>query len=340
MLVKSLLIVSQGSIGRRHLRIARKLLPHANIFVLRHKPCESIPEYANGCVNSLEEALAYSPQAAVIASPSTYHMQSAQPLAENGVHLLVEKPIAASLEGVQKLLATCATRRLVLMTAYNLRFLPSLQEYRRLIQTGCIGKVISVRSEIGQHLPSWRPGSDYRQSVSALRALGGGVLLELSHEIDYLRWIFGEVAWVQASLSKQSSFAIDVEDTAHLVLGFTPDNDGRKLIGSLNMDFVRPDITRQCLAIGEQGSLRWNGLTGIIEMFPVDGVGWETVFTHMPEHDESYKLELLHFFECINTGKKPMIDGWDGIATLRIIEAARKSAAGSVAISVSSELAV
>ena len=83
------------------------------------------------------------------------------------------------------------------MTAYNLRFLPSLQAYRERIQFGVIGKVLSVRCEIGQYLPSWRPGSDYRQAVSASRALGGGALLELSHEIDYLRWIFGEVAWVQ-----------------------------------------------------------------------------------------------------------------------------------------------
>lgn len=327
MLVESLLIVGHGSMGRRHLRLARELLPSARIWVLRHQLCDSIPEDADGCFNSLEEALAYSPQAAVIASPSTHHMQTAQPLADNGVHLLVEKPIANSLEGMEKLLSTCATHKIVLMTGYNLRFLPSLQEYRRLIKCGRIGKVISVRSEIGQYLPSWRPSSDYRQSVSALRALGGGVLLELSHEIDYLRWIFGEVEWVQASLSKQSSLEIDVEDTAHLVLGFSSDNEGRKLIGSLNMDFIRPDATRQCVAIGEQGSLRWNGLTGIIEMFPVGGVEWETVFIHMPERDESYKSELQHFFECIRTAKEPIVGGWDGIAALRIIEAARQSVA-------------
>jgi len=325
-LIERLLIVGYGSIGRRHVRIARALLPYADIRILPNKPLESTPEYANSCVSNLHEALAFSPQAAVIASPSTFHMQSAQPLAEAGVHLLVEKPLAANIEGVGKLIATCESRNLVLMTAYNLRFLPSLQKYRALIQSGSIGKVISVRSEIGQHLSLWRPNLDYRQSVSASRKLGGGVLLELSHEIDYLRWIFGEVEWVLASLTKQSDLEIDVEDCAHLILGFDPDFNGRKLVANLSMDFIRQDTTRQCLAIGVQGSLRWCGLTGDIEMFPAAGTAWESIFCIPAKPEESYKLEWIHFLDCINDGSKPLVDGQDGISVLRIVEAARISA--------------
>lgn len=326
MLIERLLIVGHGSIGQRHLRIARELLPNADIRVLRHQKCESVPAFANACVSSLDEALAFSPQVAVIASPSTFHMHTALPLAESGAHLLVEKPLAASLDGVSRLIQICAARGTVLMTAYNLRFMPSLQAYRNLIQSGRIGRVISVRCEIGQYLPSWRPDSDYRQGVSASLQLGGGVLLELSHEIDYLRWIFGEVAWVQAVLSRQSSLEIDVEDTAHLILGFEPDADSRALITSLNMDFVRHDTTRQCLAIGEQGSLRWNGVTGIVEFFPAGGTSWESVFAHPPQRDESYTAEWQHFLTCIRDGAAPLISGQDGLSVLKIIDAARRSA--------------
>lgn len=336
-MVDRLLIVGHGSMGQRHLRISRALLPSADIRVLRHQRCESIPEYANGCTNSLDEALAFAPQVAVICSPATFHLQTAQPLAEVGAHLLVEKPLAASLEGVGELLSTCAERKSVLMTAYNLRFLTSLQEYRRLIQSGRIGRVISVRCEIGQYLPSWRPGYDYRKGVSASFALGGGAVLELSHEIDYLRWIFGEVAWVQASLSCQSELEIDVEDTAHLILGFDPDKDGRKLIANLSMDFVRHDTTRQCIAIGEYGSLRWNGITGAVDFFSAGGAVWKTVFVHPPQRDESYTLEWQHFLDCIDTGAAPLISGRDGLAALRVIEAARFSAAANVATSVERE---
>ncbi len=331
-MITRLLVVGYGSIGQRHLRIARALLPETDIRVLRHQPCESTPEYADGCMSDLSDAIAFAPQAAVICNPSTFHVPTAQPLAEAGVHLLVEKPIAGTLYGLENLLTTCAARKLVLMTAYNLRFVSSLREYRRQIQSGCIGRVISVRCEIGQNLLSWRPGADYRRGVSASRGLGGGVLLELSHEIDYLRWIFGEVAWVKASLSRQSDLEIDVEDTAHLILGFAPDGDGRKLITNLSMDFVRHDANRQCLAIGEQGSLRWNGLTGVIDFFPAGGVAWAPVFSRPPERDESYTLEWEHFLACIRDGHTPLISGEDGLAVLSIIEAARRSAAANDAI--------
>ena len=340
MLVDSMnriLIIGHGSIGQRHLRIARGLLPNADIRVFRHQKCEFVPDYADGCMSSLDEALAFAPQAAVIASPSTFHLQTAQPLAEAGVHLLVEKPLASSSGDVAQLLTSCAAHGNVLMTAYNLRFLPSLQAYRNKVQSGAIGRVLSVRCEIGQYLPSWRPGSDYRQGVTASRALGGGALLELSHEIDYLRWIFGEVAWVRASLSKQSNLEIDVEDTAHLILGFETDGEGRQLIANLSMDLVRQDTTRLCLAIGELGSLRWNGLTGIVEFFPAGGTAWEKVIEHTPQRDESYNAEWQHFLACIRDGVAPLISGRDGLAALSIIEAARCSAAANDATPVVTE---
>lgn len=331
-MVKRLLIVGYGSIGQRHLHIARKLLPEADIRVMRHQYSELIPECANGVIFGLNDALAYRPDAVVICNPSTFHMEVAQPFAEAGSHLLVEKPLAASMQGVAELLTACADRQLVLMTAYNLRFMPSLQEFRRLIQLGCIGKVISVRCEIGQFLPYWRPEVDYQLSVSASRSLGGGVLLELSHEIDYLRWIFGEIVWTQASLTRQSNLAIDVEDTAHLILGFEPDQDGRQLIANLNMDFVRHDTTRQCFAIGDQGSLRWNGLTGEVEKFTLDSGEWVQVFIHSPLPNESYTMEWQHFLGCIQKNSVPLVSGRDGLAVLTIIEAARQSSISKGAI--------
>ena len=140
------------------------------------------------------------------------------------------------------------------MTGYNLRFSPSLMYFNELIKKNIVGQILSVRCEVGQYLPEWRPNKDYRKTVSANFHLGGGVLLELSHEIDYLRWIFGEVDWVRATLAQQSSLVFDVEDSAHLTLGFLPNENGRQLIGTLNLDFIRHDQTRACIAIGEKGA--------------------------------------------------------------------------------------
>ena len=325
MLINRILVVGLGSIGQRHLRLARELLPHADIRVLRHQECDSTPEHADGCFSRLDQALDFAPQVAVIASPATFHLDMARSLAQAGVHLLVEKPLAASQDGIPLLLESCRAQGLVLLTGYNLRFLPSLQRFRSQLKERRIGRVLSVRCEIGQYLPSWRPDADYRRGVSARRELGGGALLELSHELDYLRWIFGEVDWVKATLSRQSGLEIDVEDTAHLILGFVPEEDDRRLIGTLNMDFIRHDAVRLCVAIGEDGSLRWNGLTGVVEHLEAGSKEWCEIFRHQHQRDESYRAEWQHFLACVREQSAPLISGDDGFRVMQVIEAARQA---------------
>lgn len=322
-MIDRILIVGLGSIGKRHLRLARELFPQADIRVLRHQESTLIPEYSNGCFSDIGQAVEFAPHIAVIANPAPFHIASAQRLADAGVHLLIEKPIAACVDGVARLLDSVRERGTTLLTGYNLRFLPSLQKFRDLLQAKEIGNVWSVRCEIGQYLPSWRPDTDYRQNVSARHELGGGALLELSHEIDYLRWIFGEVRNVNAKISRQSTLDIDVEDTAHLILGFAIRADGSQLISTLNMDFIRHDTTRLCTAIGEKGSLRWNGLTGAVEKFDVGAKEWRELFRHQHQRDDSYLAEWQHFLTCIKEQKVPLISGEDGLRVLQIIEAAR-----------------
>lgn len=325
-MLERLLIVGLGSIGSRHVRLARELVPGGQIVVLRHRSCQDVQSIGiDDCVTSLAEALKFRPQAAVIANPATHHLDVALLLAQAGVHLLIEKPISSSTQGVPELIDVCQAQGITLMTGYNMRFLPSLQRFRELLEEKRGGRVLSVRAEVGQYLPSWRPSSDYRQTVSAKAALGGGVLLELSHEIDYLRWLFGEVAWVNAIQRKQSDLEIDVEDTAHLILGFAHETGDVPVIAALDMDFIRHDTTRTCTVIGETASLRWNALAGTVEIFEQGGSAWQTIYTHQSQRDDSYLAEWRHFLACITDGGPPIISGHDGLAVLRVIEAARHS---------------
>ena len=326
-MVERILVAGYGSIGQRHLRIIRASLPDADIRLLRHQPCPSAPPEANGCFSSLDEACAFEPQAAVIANPAPFHVETALALAAVGCHLLIEKPLAHEPTGVPALLQRAADMGVTLQVGYNLRYLPSLKNFRARIQGGAIGRILSVRCEIGQYLPSWRPDTDYRTGVSARRALGGGVLLELSHELDYLRWIFGEVAWVHAWLGQQSDLEIDVEDTAHLVLGFVPAVNGRAPVAAVSLDFIRQDTTRTCTAIGDQGTLRWNGLTGQVDLLPVGRQDWQPLYQHAHQRDDSYRDQWQDFLTCATTGSPPAgASGQDGLAVLQIIDAARQSA--------------
>ncbi len=328
------LIVGFGSIGRRHVRLLRGLIPEAVIVVLRRSNCEDLVIHGvDHCVITIEEALQLNPQAAVIANPANYHVEVALSLAKAGVHLLIEKPISNTEKGVLELIEICRYQKLILMVGYNLRFLPSLQKFRQLINDECMGRVLSVRAEVGQYLPSWRPDSDYRNTVTAKAALGGGVLLELSHDIDYLRWIFGEVDWVISSLSKQSDLDIDVEDTAHLILGFSSDSEKGSLRAVLSMDCIRHDAMRGCTVIGEKGSLRWNAVAGTIEFFEQGSShGWDLLFEHIDQRDDSYLAEWHHFLNLFDEKESPSASGDDGLAVLRIIEAARQSSESGMKI--------
>ncbi len=319
------LIVSLSGIGRRHLRNLRALRPDAQIAVLRqHAPLENgeVPEGADLQFATLEQALAFRPDAAIIAGPATTHLGAALPLAQAGVHLLIEKPLAGSLEGVDALVAHCKKNALVLMIGYNLRFSPSLGEVRRLIAVGAIGPILGARAEVGQYLPDWRPGSDYRASVSARRLLGGGVILELSHEFDYLYWMFGLPARVTAHGGQYSQLEIDVEDMVEVTLEYELP---RRLI-NIHLDMVQRAPVRRCRFIGEMGTLLWDGLTGRIECYKAETSKWENLDQFAcSDHNQMYLDELEHFFRCTEYGEASLVDGAQGRDVLSIAHAVRVS---------------
>jgi len=210
------------------------------------------------------------------------------------------------------------------MTGYNMRFFPSLIEFKKQIHCKKIGKIYSIRSEIGQYLPNWRTESDYRCGVSAQQKLGGGALLELSHEIDYLSWIFGGISWVKSHVSKQSDLEVDVEDSAQVILGFK-EVEGAVLTASLNIDFIRHDTTRRCYAIGEKGTLLWDGIKGQVEFFEKSSTHWEVLFSSSPDRDFTYTEEIKSFFSSVDTNKKPYISGEDGLKAVNIIKDIKES---------------
>lgn len=324
--MQRVLLVGYGSIGQRHLRIVRESLPDALILVFRHQPTTDIPEMADLITSSMDVVRSFAPEAAIVANPAPFHLEIATALAVMGCHLLIEKPVSDKSGGVEDFLETARAAGVICQVGYNLRYLPSLSRFRDLINDGLVGKPLSVRCEIGQYLPSWRPDTDYRTGVSARSDMGGGVLLELSHEIDYLRWIFGEVYWVSSWVGNVGDLDIDVEDTAHTILGFKSKGLRKPVIANLNLDFIRRDTTRICTVIGTDGSLRWNGLTGVIDIYKSGSNSWDEYVVIPHQRDDSYRAQWDHFLSSTAGCKEPLVDGNAGLEVLKIVEAAKASA--------------
>jgi predicted dehydrogenase len=317
------LIVNLGGIGRRHLANFRCLAPHADITVWRRRPTDlAIPEGADAVVFSLEDALARAPEVAVLAGPATTHVAAGLALARAGCALFIEKPLSHALDGVEELLSLCRVRRLPLMVGYNLRFHPSLRIVRNAVTEGGIGRVLAIRAEVGQYLPDWRPGSDYRASVSARSDLGGGVALELSHELDYVRWICGPVATVSAEAGKLSDLDLDVEDTMEIILRFSSG-----ALGSVHLDMTQRVPVRQCRVVGTKGSVTWDGLSGEARLYCAEAGQWSTLYPAGDfDRNQMYVDEMAAFLDAVLRGCEPPVSGVDGRAALDIALAAKRSA--------------
>jgi len=329
--VSRVVVVSLGSIGRRHLANLRSLYPAMRIAVWRRPgSAEEAPPGADRLCSSLEDVLRFRPDAAIIASPTVTHLDIAIRLASEGIHLFIEKPIAHQITGIDELLAVCNQNKLVLMVGYNLRFLPSLRRARHLILDGAIGGVISARAEVGQYLPTWRPDSDYREGVTARSDLGGGVLLELSHEIDYVLWIFGAPTRVIATGGRYGDLEIDVEDVMELLLLY----DSPARLVSVHLDMLQRAPIRQCRFIGSDGVLVWDGLKDEVNWHK-KGAWQMAEDVSMADKNQLYRDELRHFFACIEAHAPPACSGEDGLAVMAVVDAARKSMASGRVIELS-----
>ena len=322
-----ILIIGLGSVGVRHLRIARNLFPKADIRTLSNRTDSESLGFANGNFGTITEATKYAPQITVVASPTTSHLGHALEMANTGSHLLIEKPISDTQIGVMGLIEICREKKTSLAVGYNLRFSPSLQVLHKLLSDNLLGGIYSVRCEVGKYLPTWRPDRDYREGISARKDLGGGVLLELSHEIDYLQWLFGDVDWVHSTATNQSKLKIDVEDSVHSILGFKTNVRNQQLVGILSLDFIRHDETRGCTVIGEKGTLVWDGVKGEVRCYLESEGKWVVLFQQEPKKDETYFAEWKNFLDSITRGVEPLVTGTQGLKVLETIEAIRNSAA-------------
>jgi len=319
----SFLIVGFGSIGKRHRDILRTMFPYSNLRILKIYNLIVDKEFQNDIFLNIEDASLFKPDVTVVCSPASTHMLYAQIFADNKSSIFIEKPISTSPNGIKNLIKTCEQNRTVLQVGYNLRFSVSLQKFKEIVGSGQLGVLQKIECETGQYLPDWRPESDYRVGVSARKELGGGVLLELSHEIDYLRWIFGEVIWVSGELTTESDLEIDVEDTAQFKMGFHDMSDLNGLVADVTLDFVRRTPSRICRVYGSIANLEWNGLTGEVSIFEHNKNAWEKIYTDPNDLNKTYELEWLSFIDSVNTGNKPFVTGEDGLRVIEIIEAIR-----------------
>lgn len=316
------LISGIGSIGLRHLRLFRELGIKDFVLVTTKKR-DQIPENKNNIVTigNLDKAIEHCPDFAVIANPTAFHISNAQKLAKAGIPFLIEKPVSDKIEGLSDLKRIVHKKNIPVMVAFQLRQHPFFQKLRQVVESGVIGEPIGLQGHVGQYLPDWRPNDDYTKCYSAKREFGGGVILDLCHEIDIALELFGEVRKVSCISGKFSDLDIDTEDLAEISLIHT-----NKKISHLHLDYLERGYKWFTRIIGTQGSVIWNYGRKFIEI--TDTKGSATRWEDAPEIDRDwlFRSQGKHWLGVLEKNIEPSVGLDQGISVCRIAIAAKQSA--------------
>lgn len=183
-----ILFIGFGSIAKKHFTAVLNLYPGTQCYALRSQPDAAL---IPGIINLYSwDDLPVSIDFAIVSSPTYKHAADIKELTERRIPLFLEKPIAHKLTGLDELSHEIKKTALPTYVACNLRFLPVLKILRQEIVKN--NKIINeVLIYAGSYLPDWRPHLDFRKNYSAHEDMGGGVHLDLFHELDYACWLFG-----------------------------------------------------------------------------------------------------------------------------------------------------
>ncbi len=288
------LVVGSGSIAQRHVR---NLLAMGvgEVLVLTARDVSDVESFADARVRILPEVPADCPPLAIIANDTHKHAATARGLVARGVHLLMEKPVAdgfsAELDALRDEIREAGV---VVRVAYNLRFLGVMDKIAQTLRDRTLGQLLFARIEVGQWLPDWRPNRSLAQLYSASSQRGGGVGLDLSHEIDYMLMLFGTPVHHCVRYSRTGVLGIEAADVFDGIYSF---DDG--FTCTLHMDYLERSRRRRIRIVGSEGVLECD-IPG--RSFDIIGACGESHATDeaLFDTDATYVRELESFFSAVD----------------------------------------
>lgn len=317
------LFVGLGSIGQRHLKNLREITDERILaYSANPKTHKNFAvKYNVEVFSDFNKALVKKPEIVFITNPTSLHLPYALKAAKQGCHLFIEKPVSHNLDNVDKLFKIVSQKKTVCQVAFQLRFHPSLLLIKKLIEDKRIGKILFSGIEVGQYLPDWHPGEDYRTGYAARKDLGGGVILTLIHELDYAYWLFGNIKSVSAYIGKVSPLEIDVEDLAVITA-----KTKTGAILEIHLDYIQRPMSRSCRIVGEKGKIEWDYAKNEVKLF-IGQTGRSKIFKAKNfEKNKMYQAELDHFLKCVKRQAEPRPKAKEVKAVMEFVAAVKKSA--------------
>lgn len=313
-----ILLIGLGSIGKRHLQNILFLGYNQITVVSRSaqlpEPFSHVTVFPN-----LQQALSHSQySAAILCTPTACHYPAILDLLTAQVpKIYIEKPVSHQLEGFDKIFKLAAAYPNKIVVGYDLHFDPGLQHVKNLLQSKAIGQIASINAQVGQYLPDWRPYEDYRQGMSAKKATGGGVMLDLVHEFDYVLWLVGKVAKVGCFYTNTGALTIETEDVCDVLLQFETG-----ATGTIHLDYLQQKLVRNCLITGFEGSIYWNLAASEVSWIDKDKKEHYYTYVGFERNDRFIKIMQAFLSDTWDAGLTTLAQG---VESLLLVNAAKYS---------------
>jgi predicted dehydrogenase len=299
-----ILIVGLGSIGKKHVKAIKSILPNAEIFALRSKiNAEKLPGVTN--IFNLVEIASVTIDFAIIANPTSEHKRTIEQLTKYDFPLFIEKPVSSLLD-IEDLINSINSKRISTYVACNLRFLDCIKFIKEKLPQMQNKKLNEVNVYCGSYLPDWRPNIDFRKTYSAIAELGGGVHIDLIHELDYIYWLFGTPKEVKRYFRSQSSLSVSSFDYANYVL------DYNGFCASVVLNYYRRDPKRSLELVFEDET--WN-IDLLKNQITCNN---QTIFSSEQRIANTYQTQMEYFINCFSEKTKTFNTISDAYNVLKI----------------------
>jgi len=299
-----ILIIGLGSIGKKHVKAIKYILPDAKIYALRStKNAEVHPGVTN--IYNLVEIASVTIDFALIANPTSEHKKTIAQLIPFRFPLFIEKPISSSLD-IEDLINSIESKGISTYVACNLRFLDCITYVKDKLSQTQSKKLNEVNVYCGSYLPDWRPNTDFRKTYSAIAMLGGGVHIDLIHELDYIYWLFDTPKEVRRNFKSQSSLAISSFDYANYLL------DYEEFCVNVILNYYRKDSKRSLELVFEDET--WN-IDLLQNQITCNN---QILFSSDQRIIDTYQIQMEYFIKCINEKNNSFNSISDAFQVLKI----------------------
>jgi predicted dehydrogenase len=340
-----ILFVGLGSIGQRHLRnlntlkynnskteiyyfseTNKSLLISQNLQSAKYDNLEK--KFKIKKILKKNDIKKIKPDISFICNPSSKHISFSIFLAELGSHIFLEKPLSNCTRNISKLNKIIKSKNLIFYVGYQMKFHPFLIEIKSIIEKKTYGKILSAKINFAEYLEFFHRYEKIQDTIYGKKEFGGGAILEISHEIDYLLWLFGKKPHkIKTSYSKVSNLPIDVEDISFSIFTFIKNH--KKVLVNLNIDLLQFNSERNATFIFDNAIIRIDFKTLIFSIFKKNGKK-EIKKLKKFKRNDLFISQLKYFFECIKLKKPPLTNNLESAQATLLLALTMKSKANVI----------